>query len=1309
MTERYTPIEETDNLPGQTLDAVRKAGPAALAYLLTRRFSSGQDDPERVGRSLLSGGLGMPAAYANLSALVGLGGKEVGAERAPIIGPTMKLMTDLAPQTAQTGQDIKNWARQTAGIDQPRTDLERAAEGTGGALTDPLSYTPLNPLKGLLPSVVLSAGANMAFPEPEKERFAGGTTQSSRYDPVEPVERYTPVESKGWSTGEILATGGAAALAALLGKKILFPRTSLSKLPNPVGNSPTAVGQRVSGTTPTEVVKGITTDAQAVPESQFTRSLPDTAGPTGRLDVPEQEITTYGAPRPGTFGSEYLAAQQRGMAPAPTTLDPAFDPALTPGELVRNMHQRVSDAIPGTTQVAVDEFMRTGALKVPDGRGGYQVRIGPRFFSIAQQAALQPGAKESGDAIMALRQALDEYSRTGKAPMLTELLGTRPMINAPSGVRIPLEGAGQASATKVARARQLLRQHEAVPGALQYAEGFEALARFLAEVAPQFRMPRNLIAKMMRRHPHFVPLAEQGADPIKPSFFERLRKIGGLDTNIENASQHFDAMFFQRATEHGKGVQMPKDFGQQMERYITSALHTFHRNYAQDSLFYGIRNSRDANIRKSFSVFKKGEENNPAAQGATWFWSGDTKVGVKFEDALMNFTFKFQPSAVRFPLWSGIRRIFQQTVTGLAQPLFIPFKGLPYDTAATAITRPAGSNYKMGLLARAGITRLGVDPTASIEAGTKGVAEVLSAKRAEYKAVDLERALMRDPAFVQSVGGPQVVRRMADAMWMARINSDYAQLRRSGAVGISQFLERSVHGNRTRLDAAVPEWKNGGIPAARAWRLWDYYKDVMEGLSNANRIGYFKQNKARPFVETEAAEIVGKFSRQGTGRLSGKGGDEVVMSPDSGAVGRMVGAATASKLGSTAAGFMRENVPYHNVAIQATRKLVDAMRKNPLTTIGGLTTTIGLPAVFSAVQLAFDEEARNFWLSQPGYVQASTLYIRLPFLPPERGLFLPIPPELSVFHAMTFSGVLAMTGKDVTATGQPAHTNDAIMDSLVSWLNVFTPIQAAIFGSMAGLQVSTRASSLAQMPTLRGIMPGVAVTRGERVTGEGISAQPSALNLPFTDKPVPAWIDNTMANIFGQAYIQVRGMMEAWAQAEKRGGQDPALAALTQAGNDALRRTPVLRPIHGFFAQPAMTNIKRRFQEKQKVVDQVTNMADAVRKGYVSNTLRGPGVSGTPLDPALVPEWSNDPVKVQRAYAVKVMFDQDKALRFTSQLRNTLRADLEKLRAVRPLTRELQKEINKKQFQEIALVEQMYKSMKEKEKLLGFKLEDTLR
>ncbi len=1272
----------------------------------------------------------VPAGYYDLSGMAYQGlswlTKQLFGE-----GAASRTLEAGATDAAGAAKTLSGIADKLVPVGEPTDVQGRMSRALGRGALDPLNFIGGGPgfLKAFPPQKLAPAvGVSGAVGEaatPAPEAHAPAPDQRSDIESLSVTTSY-PWDAPAYPWDSSVGTlekygigaglGAAAAIAAAALLRRLRP--SLSAQTTRLADPAAAVSQRESATLPGEVVQGIQTDISGVTEKQFARSMAGRPeAPMGNLDPMGESIYAAGRPVPGTVGAEHATLYRPGMGMPPTRAphiaDPPVPASATPGEVKALYHEKATVANPYNAQKIAEEFKATGAWELPD----HTVVRTKSFNSIADQIA-STGTNQVVNDIAALEQALDLTlkSKSRSAPMLTNLLGTREMTTLASGLRIPnVLRPGAADGAKIRAAEQMLRALRTMnPNATRLVDELKEVAQFVLKSGEKYGMPPRLIQKFMQVYPRFLPLRERGDIPAPGTwgrFMHTLRQVGSVDSELSKGIEHFETVYLRRNPLHGRSVQVPENFVESMERYITNAVHSFHRNDAKRTFFYGIRNSPE--FQKSFSTFAWRDRNKGGAKDAVWFWDGNIKLGVVFEDALAHHAFKFLPS-IKPGIWQAIRRVWQQSVTGIGNPFFIPARGVFYDVGAGTLLRPAGSRLSVGVLGRLLPGRLntlaGADVTAGLEATWKGAKEVLGLRRVERHAMEVERAIAVNSDWYrnyEALKGPGSTRKLAEQLWQSRIDHDYAFLARRGVVGLSQYIETALKEGMSRVEQAVPLWRSQGHPPSKVFEIFNGYKNIMEGIANANRILYFRQNKPRPYAAIEAGELVGQFSRRGAGRIPGTSGSSIKVSPESSLLGTVVARAAGSRVGQGVAQGFLQQVPYSNVFIQTARRGFDMLRKHPLEVTGGIVAGVMGPSILSALQLYYDSEAREYWMRQPGYVRASTRYFRIPGLPVEHGLKIPVAPDpfFGPMHSTTFYAMAELLGLN-----DKAMVGDDIKDALAATFGVFVPIQAQVLLPLFGHEAQSRGTSYQDLSSAPGAglgsslsalgvpVPGIRKIDPERVTGSD-KLRPGAL--------LPANWEKFGEGLLGQLFSLGLGGAEAVSQAFKE-DRSPAASFTEQLSGETLKRTPLLAPVHGFHVQPAMTNIKRRLGEKNQVIEQITNAVDSMM-GQPASGQRGWALRDLQLSQAQIPDWWSDPVKQRRALNIKIMFDLDPALRAMKAQRNALREELMVLRGKRPLVEKDRVRLNSVQLEELGIVDKMYDQLKSKEKQLGFQIEDTFK
>lgn len=1234
------------------------------------------------------------------------------------------------PEAAQTAgamnrrmmgaeKELETFADKLVPIGPPQTTGEQIIRGgvRGGA--NPLNLIPPGPATNVVIGGAVGSALEPVAPE------ARATVTPLKAVPVEdsqplravPLEgdsgtapsspgelRAVPVEEGGLSTADIGLGAAGAVAAALLGRKAL-QLTGVLKKPIPgkaiesIGEPLDARIQRPSATTPGEAIQTLQADKTAVLRSQAARSV-EGVQPTAPIESINRPVDVYstGIPAPGTFGERSLL-----LPGIPNVPRAPFAPGTTVEQAVKYTDEMLPRATPEQVTMRMQHAFETGDMEI----AGRRFRIIPPKQILDDWAMRGPEHAAKVDEAMALARALDA-AKKDQAPILTRLLsGQRPTVKTPSGVDIPQPFAKGVDKTLRAQAEARYAQLMQDPAVYNTVSNAQGSLKVMMQNAIHAGYPQSKINKFFKMYPRFMPIQEQGKEARNPNLLGRVdrfwRELGEADPHVRDSMAKFEE-FMKASTIHGQGVQNPANFADSFQRYFATYHYAMERNHAKRTAFYFLRNSKDPDIAKSFTVFKKGDKGAP--ENTNWFWDGEHYLGVHFKDPLMNTAFKLNPHHIKWNFNYKLKQGFQQGTTSLANPKWLFAKGIFFDHLFGGALRPAGTKDWGGIsgLLTLGHGRFASDPTKIAHNAIEGASRVLAAKAKLAMAEAAEQAVARGlgpgwSRFAESVWGPGTVQRLGQAMRQAYEDSTYAWLRREGAVGQTQFFERNIAMNTSRLEQAVPAWQKLGHPTPILHRVWQFYKDILEAFAQSYRVQYAHYNRARKGVAQEAVDLLGTFTRRGLAQ--GVEGPPLLREAHTASqqLGNMLARTFGGKFARTAGQAMMDTIPYYNVFVQATSKL--GQRLSTTSGMSGAAQTIILPAIAAQLYLSYDKELSDWYRQLPGQYRATTLFIPMPFMqgrPPEqRVLSLPVAPEFSILHAGTSYVMAELLGNN------KGYMQDDIRDSIASWLNIpfiggagMPPLVQA-FGALAGADL--RGARVQSWEGGQGVLPSMgSALRTERITGQAMTQRPGAL--------LPAQWEGFAQGLLGTVASMAIGFAEAGLQTVRKPGstkEDIGAAMLTQLGNDQIRNMPVYRPIHGFYQAQAMSNMKRRLGERGQLVDRITNAADAL--------IRGPATSkGFPAEMGLQPNqmaaFMRDPVFTRRLLAVKMEMDRDGGVRFISNERNALRRQLETLGGQRPLTRTLQQKINVLRARELGLTERLYDLLKAKEQKLGFRLED---
>jgi len=397
---------------------------------------------------------------------------------------------------------------------------------------------------------------------------------------------------------------------------------------------------------------------------------------------------------------------------------------------------------------------------------------------------------------------------------------------------------------------------------------------------------------------------------------------------------------------------------------------------------------------------------------------------------------RFDPYIAKFPVTFFVKRGAEQFMTGPATLLSGPF-------AVTTAIRDSIGGFVMkepGVLGPGG-------PTSVVAAASKTVWA-----KTQLAMIEALQNNMKTIPFLPQQSRDQLAQQMSHSY----MNSYYHLANTQGGTDAS-LMKGSIQSGKGVMREVMKsiDASGGQIPGARF--LGRNVKAMLHGLGNvfdaiseAPRFSSFIRNTRAGMDPAEAArnarELTGDTMRSGR-----------VYAPS----GKRIQADASNKGMATLAGvlgrpleFTREATPYFNPMVQSMRKMGKAFIDDPLGANIRAWTAVGLPGLISIGwnEMLGEEYNRHAFETRSSRDISTNMYFGMPGLPPEQGIQIPMPLELTMFNSPFTTGLYSMlrgdSGEDTKAAMMHIAGQNLENTAMVGFPQIVT-LGAAVAGIKA--------------------------------------------------------------------------------------------------------------------------------------------------------------------------------------------------------------------------------------------------------------------
>jgi hypothetical protein len=374
---------------------------------------------------------------------------------------------------------------------------------------------------------------------------------------------------------------------------------------------------------------------------------------------------------------------------------------------------------------------------------------------------------------------------------------------------------------------------------------------------------------------------------------------------------------------------------------------------------------------------------------------GGVTKNVQIHDPHVYNALKFNPGASVLPsIVNSSRQLLQKTTTGVLAPAFAP-AGLAYDMWGIAAL-----GNKVGPLGLAKI------PYWTL----RGMAKGIGARMAQGMSSSLKASMYADGTLPKLLG-PHVTQTIIDRGSQIWRQSLLYKAQSVGAMGSARAMDDAAIGNRLSFMRKLAPRYATTNPALRSLRgLANMYTGLFQTVQESARLGYFehlagKQPALADVIRAgaEARRVTGDFAQAGSSKF---------------------------------AHAMSELFPYYNISMQSMARIAHQFKTKPLQTFTQVTLGLAMPSIASAVysNMMGQQYRDYYWKRLTSADRASSMYLPVPGLPPQRGIFIPVMPEWRPFHAMLVNAMDALFGFQSGVIDRPESKGfDNGLDSMFNY------------------------------------------------------------------------------------------------------------------------------------------------------------------------------------------------------------------------------------------------------------------------------------
>lgn len=646
-----------------------------------------------------------------------------------------------------------------------------------------------------------------------------------------------------------------------------------------------------------------------------------------------------------------------------------LDTIVTSGDVLKANHLDVQ-------QVLIDVTRRAGFPNLDDITRRVTLDTGAAA-TIRTRDALRTGRLDANgksyrastpiDSQVAAYNALDAKTRQA----VSDYINLKDMLD---DAEIAYNNGNQNALTTIGNHTQRIRRLEAdFPIVVEFSQRYNKTMLELREFLTGDMMSPQFKQELDKTRPNYVPYYQGRIDPTD-TFWARLRQAdqpGGVKAE--------DNFLHRRDSDGNYDPRTRPDPYSVLSEYSRGVLAAELHNSTRLALIDAWRNSRYGKT----TVRPVTANDTGKIEGRTIRVHRGGKEEKYVADQLLADIMKFDPYVAKHPGFFVPKRVFEASVVGPLSVTFAPVSMIR-DMIAMPVTREAGTAVPNPAEVLAAI------PKAQWAKTQRSVATALEAS-----------AMSGSSVIPLSMWSAQSRRAWASKLSNQYVNTFYHRAQQAGGIDASE-MRNLVQVAKTKLDEATATLERNAPDLVRRFGLGPtkamakFVDDLYMSTMDASRLAAFEKTVKAGVDDATAAQrarnVVGDTSR--SGRIYTADGKLIR--------GDTVNSNFANLMTSGAAragSYIVEGVPFIVPMIQGNRRLLNAFKDDPIGTNARAWLTIGMPsaAAFAWNEMLGPEYNDYAFEKRSARDVALYSYLGLPGRPPEEGIELPLPHELSLF------------------------------------------------------------------------------------------------------------------------------------------------------------------------------------------------------------------------------------------------------------------------------------------------------------------------
>lgn len=628
-------------------------------------------------------------------------------------------------------------------------------------------------------------------------------------------------------------------------------------------------------------------------------------------------------------------------------------------------YDKVSKLIDQDTQMAalmrVNEAMRTGTLRTKS--GSYQVNITPnQLFS--QYARLPPAMQTDVDMYLKLKDYEDILKRN--------IANNKNLNNSTTALQ--------------QTRRDIFDLETRTPEAMRFSAAYShitgAVRDFLGQGDHAMLSPKAL-QKLQTTRQNFVPTDVLSVDPTS-NVIHRV-----VDVTAPHDQRNMDNWYRQNPEALAENpAQRPNSF-EMLVDYTRNALKAKMEHDVRGAYVKGMLNSEwgheTVRVATKADIAKYRDRLINVWEGG----KRKTYITSKLQANLL----RMDPYVARFPTTFAVKRIAENFMTGPASLTFAPVSALRDSVGGWVFAEKGAKGPGSAAVALA-------------------IPKQVWAKTQLAAIEMLQNSMDRFIPFLPPSSRLQLAQQISNSY----MNSFYHLANESGGFDASLMKHniqqargvfREVAKTTGPVAGSIPGIKTLGRSMSAMLHGWS---NIFDAVQEAPRFSTFIRNVKAGKSPEEASRIARNLTgdTMRSGRVFNPQGRRIdVDAQNKGA--KLVNSALAYPLE-----YIRESTPYFNPMVQSMRKMMNAFIDNPVQANIRAWTAVGLPGLISMGwnEMLGEEYNRHAFETRSSRDIANNLYIGIPGLPPEKGIQIPMPLELTMFNSPWTTGIYSLMRGD---------------------------------------------------------------------------------------------------------------------------------------------------------------------------------------------------------------------------------------------------------------------------------------------------------